>query len=159
MGIDVSPLCITMAKDVAKEEGLQESLYSFFEADATVDPDTLLSGRLNRMTQCLRYAIFFIFLTPVHCILCSCFYIYTESSPFLRIIKDVTVIYLYTYPTLLMQLIPLLEHLTASPEYAVRAIATLTYHLPEDQVDLVCTSEDHDIRMYSHVMTKAITNK
>ena len=44
MGIDVSPACIEMAMDIAKEEGLPENLYSFYEADATVDPDILFSG-------------------------------------------------------------------------------------------------------------------
>jgi len=41
-GIDVSPACIAMAKDVADEEGLSDKC-SFFEADATIDPDILLS--------------------------------------------------------------------------------------------------------------------
>jgi 2-polyprenyl-3-methyl-5-hydroxy-6-metoxy-1,4-benzoquinol methylase len=43
-GIDVSPPCISMAKEVAREEGLSESQCAFFEADATIDPDVLLAG-------------------------------------------------------------------------------------------------------------------
>ena len=83
-------------------------------------------------------------------------YTSTESSPFYSIMKEVTVIYLYTYPTLLMQLIPLLELVTASPDYAVRAIATLTYHLPDDQVKIKGKNVKHDIQMYTHVTIKDI---
>jgi predicted TPR repeat methyltransferase len=43
-GIDVSPPCIGMAKEVAKEEGLSESQCAFFEADMTMNPDILLAG-------------------------------------------------------------------------------------------------------------------
>jgi 2-polyprenyl-3-methyl-5-hydroxy-6-metoxy-1,4-benzoquinol methylase len=43
-GIDVSPPCISMANEVAREEGLSESQCAFFEADATIDPDVLLAG-------------------------------------------------------------------------------------------------------------------
>jgi predicted TPR repeat methyltransferase len=44
IGIDVSPPCIVMANEVAREEGLSESQCAFFEADATVNPDIILAG-------------------------------------------------------------------------------------------------------------------
>jgi 2-polyprenyl-3-methyl-5-hydroxy-6-metoxy-1,4-benzoquinol methylase len=43
-GIDVSPPCIGMAKEIAREEGLSESQCVFFEADLTMNPDVLLAG-------------------------------------------------------------------------------------------------------------------
>lgn len=43
-GIDVSPPCISMANEVAREEGLSESQCAFFEADMTINPDILLAG-------------------------------------------------------------------------------------------------------------------
>ena len=44
IGLDVSPLCIEMAKKVASEEGMEKGQCSFFELDATIDPRILLSG-------------------------------------------------------------------------------------------------------------------
>jgi hypothetical protein len=35
-----------MAKEVAREENLLEEQCSFYEADATIDPDVLLCGTL-----------------------------------------------------------------------------------------------------------------
>jgi hypothetical protein len=35
-----------MAKEVAREEDLSEDQCSFYEADATIDPDILLCGTL-----------------------------------------------------------------------------------------------------------------
>ena len=45
IGFDVSPLCIGMARDVAKEEGLREEQCSFHQVDATVDPNEFLAGK------------------------------------------------------------------------------------------------------------------
>jgi hypothetical protein len=45
IGFDVSPLCIGMARDVAKEEGLSEEQCYFHQVDATVDPDEFLAGK------------------------------------------------------------------------------------------------------------------
>jgi 2-polyprenyl-3-methyl-5-hydroxy-6-metoxy-1,4-benzoquinol methylase len=52
-GIDVSPPCIDMANEVAREEGLNESQCAFFEADMTINPDILLAGecRLNMLQR------------------------------------------------------------------------------------------------------------
>ena len=46
IGVDVSPLCIKMAQDVANEEGFTAEDCSFYEADATIDTDILLSGKV-----------------------------------------------------------------------------------------------------------------
>jgi len=45
IGVDVSPPCIAMARNVAQEENICETKCAFFEADATVNPDILLSGK------------------------------------------------------------------------------------------------------------------
>mmetsp|Transcript_13221 Transcript_13221/g.21903 ORF Transcript_13221/g.21903 Transcript_13221/m.21903 type:complete len:246 (-) Transcript_13221:168-905(-) len=114
IGLDVSPPCISMAKQVAQEEEL-ENVCQFYEADATIDPDLLLS----------------------------------DSSPIASILKRVTVVYLYTYPTLLIKLVPLLEMLGNNNN--VRAIVTLTYHLPNEHVVLEKENIDHEFRQYSRV--------
>jgi SAM-dependent methyltransferase len=46
-GLDVSALCVNMAREVAKEEGLSEEKCCFYQVDATEDPDLLLSGMSN----------------------------------------------------------------------------------------------------------------
>lgn len=48
VGLDVSPLCIVTANEVAREEGL-ENLCQFYEADVTIDPDLLLSGTFRML--------------------------------------------------------------------------------------------------------------
>jgi hypothetical protein len=63
IGFDVSPLCIGMARDVAKEEGLSEEQCSFHTVDATVDPDEFLAGKccfISSEVPCSNY------LTGVH---------------------------------------------------------------------------------------------
>jgi hypothetical protein len=71
-----------------------------------------------------------------------------DSSPIAKDILSVSVVYLYTYPTLLNKLVPLLACLF---EKRARAVVTLTYHLP----DTVCTigkvDTDHDFRLYTNV--------
>ena len=47
IGIDVSSLCIAMAKEVAREEGLTDDRCSFYEADATLDSNIILAGKPN----------------------------------------------------------------------------------------------------------------
>mmetsp|Transcript_22306 Transcript_22306/g.22620 ORF Transcript_22306/g.22620 Transcript_22306/m.22620 type:complete len:95 (-) Transcript_22306:119-403(-) len=75
------------------------------------------------------------------------------ESPLAEKLKSVTVIYLYTYPTLLMRLIPLLALLTDDSQgfTKCRAIATLTYHIPDDQVLTTKIDQENDIRVYSRV--------
>lgn len=112
IGIDVSPPCIAMAKEVAKEEGMDENRCFFFEADATVDPDLLLA----------------------------------DSSPLSKLLRSVTVVFLFTYPTLLQSLVPLLDQLTKDGR--VRAVVTLTYHL-SDEIER--TESEHDFQLYSRI--------
>ena len=59
-----------------------------------------------------------------NCLSCT-----TETSPLCHDLLSVTVIYLYTYPTLLVQLIPLLAQLFQIGQ--LRVVVTLTYHLHE----------------------------
>jgi hypothetical protein len=82
----------------------------------------------------------------------------SEDSPLSSLLGSVTVIFLYTYPTLLMKLIPLLERLTTPAEddeegdtNNVRAVATLTYHLPDENATLQESFPEHEIRVYSRV--------
>ena len=66
IGLDVSPVCIQMAKSIAKEEGLCSStepsissdespgtslkdLCNFYEVDATIDPNILLNNGENNI--------------------------------------------------------------------------------------------------------------
>ena len=75
---------------------------------------------------------------------------------------SVTVIYLYTYPTLLVQLIPLLSQLFQIGR--LRAVVTLTYHIHQlrqststcsDELewtyDLERINEEHDLCLYTNV--------
>jgi hypothetical protein len=50
IGIDVSPPCIAMAKQIAQEEGLSPFQCSFYQADMSADPDVLLHG--EQLRQC-----------------------------------------------------------------------------------------------------------
>lgn len=45
MGVDVSPPCIQLARQIANEEGLEKMQCSFSEVDATMDPERLLEGK------------------------------------------------------------------------------------------------------------------
>jgi len=45
IGLDVSPLCTSLASKIAEEEGIENGQCSFYEIDATIDPDILLSGK------------------------------------------------------------------------------------------------------------------
>ena len=45
IGMDVSPPCIEMAKTIAREEGISNTQCKFFQADATINPNKLFSGK------------------------------------------------------------------------------------------------------------------
>jgi hypothetical protein len=64
-------------------------------------------------------------------------------------LRSVTVIYLYTYPTLLQTLVPLLRELTHSGQ--VRAVVTLTYHLSSDIATVERKDERHELQLYSRI--------
>ena len=147
MGFDVSPPCILLARQIANEEGLERMQCSFCEVDATMDPERLLEGKsVTRMrktppardrthSQTLQQ--------PPD----------TDGTPLAGSLKSTTVIFLYTYPTLLVKLIPLLACLTEF--HNVRAVVTSTYHLPEDQVETEQINSEHDFRLYSKVYSKS----
>jgi predicted ATPase len=63
--------------------------------------------------------------------------------------RSATVIYLYTYPTLLQNLVPLLRELTKSGQ--VRAVVTLTYHLSSDIATVESKDETHEFQLYSRI--------
>jgi hypothetical protein len=79
-----------------------------------------------------------------------------------------TVVYLYTYPTLLIQLIPLLSRLFEIGR--LRAVVTLTYHIHNLQhgadlkwiTKLENVDDKHDLCLYTNItaiyQTSAIAN-
>lgn len=64
-------------------------------------------------------------------------------------LKSCTIAFLYTYPTLLTRLIPILSELMKKGK--LRAVGTLTYHLPPENVELAKKDDEHDIQIYSKV--------
>ena len=67
----------------------------------------------------------------------------------LSVLRTVTCVFLYTYPTLLQALVPLLEHLIT--HYNVKRVVTLTYHL-EDRIGAVAESnKEFDFRLYKQI--------
>ena len=111
VGIDVSPLCIKMAKEISKQEKV-DNLCDFYQADMTIKPSKLFESVL------------------------------TES------LERCSIVFLYTYPTLLMKLLPLLECLSNKNVFA---IGTLTYHIPDANAIISAEDKVHDIRIYSKV--------
>ena len=100
----------------------------------------------------------------------------TETSPLCHDLLSVTVIYLYTYPTLLVQLIPLLAQLFQIGQ--LRVVVTLTYHLhelpPPKSTNTAITTgmeqqqrqwtyqldgvnETHDLCRYTHISLRPAT--
>ena len=127
IGLDVSPLCINMARQVAREEGLADRV-EFYQTDATVDPKVLLLSFSGSG------------MDDDH----------DHQHDALRLSKDLqsaTVVYLYTYPTLLLRLTPLLSQLVHN--HQVRAIVTLTYHLPETTAKPDAIHVEHNFRLYT----------
>jgi hypothetical protein len=49
IGLDVSPLCIDMAKEVTRAEDLSDDQCSFYMTDATINPDELLQGKKEQL--------------------------------------------------------------------------------------------------------------
>jgi hypothetical protein len=64
-------------------------------------------------------------------------------------LRSVTIVFLYTYPTLLVSLVPLLRELLQSGQ--VRAVVTLTYHLPSDTATVESKDDVHDFQLYSRI--------
>jgi SAM-dependent methyltransferase len=119
VGLDVSPLCIRVARSVGADEGLVgENQCVFLEADATIDPNIFLS-----------------------------------KQPMLsNLLQSVTVVFLFTYPTLLKKLVPLLERLMEQEK--VSKVVTLTYHLPDDVVTVGRLDEKNDFRLYTRIASQ-----
>jgi hypothetical protein len=121
-----------MANEVAVEEGLQE-LCHFFQVDVTIDPNILLNGK--HPNGCRLEYIYMKFLTnvsmPPHA--CGLDYVAEETCTIATRLENVSVVFLYTYPTLLAQVIPLLKRLCSLE--SLRAIVTLRYHIPNVEAD------------------------
>ena len=93
----------------------------------------------------------------------------SETSQLQKDVLSVTVIYLYTYPTLLIQLIPLLSELFKVGR--LRAIVTLTYHIHRLQqstspntgdldfsYDLERVNEEHDLCLYTNISLRSTSD-
>jgi SAM-dependent methyltransferase len=141
IGMDVSPPCIAMAKQIAQEEGLSPFQCSFYQADMSADPDALLHGEQQAASSPMYRAVL---SRSAH----SCF---LESSPLSSDLLSVTVVYLYTFPTLLNRLISLLSSMFSRGK--LRAVVTLTYHLEGDDGRFVVAKLSHqlDLRSYSQI--------
>jgi hypothetical protein len=74
-----------------------------------------------------------------------------ESAPLSSDLLSVTVVYLYTFPTLLNRLKSLLSSMFSRGK--LRAVVTLTYHLADDDRRFVVAKVDHqlDFRSYSQI--------
>ena len=64
-------------------------------------------------------------------------------------LESCSIVFLYTYPTLLMKLLPLLKHLSSK---SIRAIGTLTYHIPNENAVISKEDTEYDIRIYSEIV-------
>lgn len=138
IGIDVSPPCIEMARQIAIEEGLSSSSCTFHEFDCTLDADSIVlsdnSVEKNTTTSS------------------------SLSTQYPEINKDLqsaTIIFMYIYPTLLDRLIPLLSKLCRlKREKNKRSlkIITLTYHLPDEIGVVEHFDKHHDVKIYSNVL-------
>lgn len=60
-----------------------------------------------------------------------------------------TVIFLYTYPTLLKKLLPLLDQLTKGGQ--VVRVVTATYHLTNYTASVEQIDETHDFQLYTRI--------
>jgi SAM-dependent methyltransferase len=118
IGMDISPPCIRMARAVASEEEV-EHLCEFFLADATSNPEQLLSGSLDKDSLALAAAL-----------------------------DSVTCVWLYTYPTLLRQLVPFLSLLCRRSPLSKTRIVTLTYHLSDQETETEVEDVHNDLRLY-----------
>ena len=158
-GLDVSPPCIDMANQLVQEEGLQEKV-RFFQVDATMDTVELWKQGMSALSCCCC------------CFACnakSCTHKHTNalktrvsivgaplffSDPSLsQALSTATVVFLYTYPTLLYKLIPLLDRLTN--DFCVRSVITLTYHLPAENGNVVEHNQKHDYCVYRSIRCAA----
>jgi hypothetical protein len=77
----------------------------------------------------------------------------TGESVLATALRSVTVVFLYTYPTLLTKLVPLLARLTEHGN--VRAVVTLTYHLPDENVTLKQVDKENEFRWYTRVWDRS----
>ena len=65
-----------------------------------------------------------------------------------------TVVFLYTYPTLLKKVVPLLKRLCS--QEALRAVVTLRYHIPEGVVDR--EDKANEFQLYTRMSRSWLSN-
>ena len=153
IGVDVSPPCIEMAQIIAQQElesSEQHDQCRFYACDATLDPDQLL---LHGQSTCTSQQD-------------------TNNSSnssstaennhdnnnnnnnqtaaaLSRDLSAATIVYLFTYPTLLRQLVPLLQRLMR--DHAVKRIVTQTYHLEPSEAHRIQTSDEFNLVLYDQM--------
>jgi SAM-dependent methyltransferase len=174
IGIDVSRDCIDMAKQhLRSNRNLSNDVkdfIQFYQADLTIHPNELLNGILLLFDL---FSFIFPFSDPTLQLFNSFHignlfslvtsFIQPERSRLKNELLSVTVIYLYTYPTLLIQLIPLLSYLFINGQ--LRAVVTLTYHIHHLQestttnaaqqnwtYELDRISTEHDLCLYTNIL-------
>ena len=134
IGVDVSPPCIEMAQIIAQQElesSEQQDQCRFYACDATLDPDQLLLGQWACTSQQD---------TNNH----------QTAAALSRDLCAATIVYLYTYPTLLRQLVPLLQRLMM--DHAVKRIVTQTYHLEPSVARRIQTSDEFNLVLYDQML-------
>jgi SAM-dependent methyltransferase len=129
IGCDVSPLCIAAAR-----KNMMDVLH-------VRDPMVLPSCTFYQMdaTQSLSH-------------------LQQINNDFFQAIHQVTVIYLYTYPTLLQQLLPMLRYLFHREGSMLRTVVTLTYHLRSSQGQILKHDKVHDLTSYSDIFLDEVTS-
>jgi hypothetical protein len=130
VGLDVSPPCITLAKSVAREEGVEDKC-TFYELGTTQAALNIFEGK---------------FKSPDSNVVAK-----TISDA----IKGATVVFLFVTPGLLTQLVWLIERLmdTSRGGNGVRAVVTQTYHFNEEEVEFTVADVDtvNDLKLYTSV--------
>lgn len=137
IGFDISPPCIQMANFLAKQHNV-ENLCSFYQVDAT----QLYSDFKTEKTTSHNISSSSSSATTMS---------FDSSLIVMNELRSVTVIFLYTYPTLLDQLIPLLAYLMNLKNTKLRAVVTLTYHIPLTNCNIYKTDPINNLCWYSTI--------
>jgi SAM-dependent methyltransferase len=137
IGIDISPCCINNARRIAHEESLYPSRCTFYQFDVTKWSELAFIKNMTPLTKnndsCIKDI---------------------DDENNLRLLQDlqadVTIIFLYTYPTLLLKLIPILSWLFRFGN--LRGVVSLTYHIP-DKYNATINKYDptSDLKLYTNI--------
>mmetsp|Transcript_12281 Transcript_12281/g.33760 ORF Transcript_12281/g.33760 Transcript_12281/m.33760 type:complete len:201 (-) Transcript_12281:584-1186(-) len=66
-----------------------------------------------------------------------------------QVLRNVTVVYLFTFPTLLIKLVPLLAKMESVGR--LRCVVTQTYHLPAETATVSKVDAEFDFKMYDSI--------